>query len=108
MLIARQTSKEMSRFPFVDKYLCIFCLVSNTPGKAAMVFVRVRKNNTPNICKLYADSTELFNQSSVCIVRFRADIDQSKRIFLYEINIHVTDVEWRRYCERDDLHRSER
>src|SRR4051794_15776765 len=56
MLIARQTSKEMSRFPFVDKYLCIFCLVSNTLGKAAMVLVRVRKNNTSNVCKLYADS----------------------------------------------------
>ena len=107
MLIARQSAKEMPGFPFVDEYLSVFGFVTYSFCETAMVLMGVREHNASNVRQLHTDPSKLFDQSAICIVGFWPDIYQRERIFLYEVNIHVTDIEWCRYRERDDLHRSD-
>ena len=50
-------------------------------------------------------STQLFAQGAGRLVGFWPDVDQRQRIFFYEVDIHVADIKWRWYRERDQLHK---
>jgi len=85
----------MSRFPFVNKYLGTVRLVADLLSEAAMILMRVSQDDSANIRKFNAVCRQLFTQNIRGLGRFRPDIDQRDRIFLYQINIDIADIERR-------------
>src|SRR5678816_2954106 len=51
VVLLSQTSKQMARFPIVNEYFSVLCLIANLFGQTAMILVRVRQDDPSNICK---------------------------------------------------------
>lgn len=93
MLVARKSSEQMTGLPFVDKDRGILCLVADLPGESAMILVSVGEDDPPNIRNADAVLAKLAPQRIRSVFRFWSDVDERQRIFLYQIDVHVADVE---------------
>lgn len=51
MFIFREPAEQMPRFPFVDQNFGVRRLITDLFGKAAMILVRVRKDDSLNVLK---------------------------------------------------------
>src|ERR1035437_4930516 len=92
------SAKQMAGFPSMNKDLGIVCFVPDPFSKTAMVLVCVRKDDPPNIRKLYPITCQLFPKDLCRLVCFRPNIDQCQRIGFDKVKIYRAYVErcWHR------------
>ena len=96
MFLAREPSEKMSGFPTVNKDFRIFCFVAHRARQTAMVFVRVRQDDAPDVAEFDAAAPQFFTQRFGGLPGFRSDVDERQRLFPDEININVADIKRRR------------
>lgn len=95
----------MARFPFMDQYFSVFSLISHLFCESAMIFVGMGQNDPMDIREFYAAVCKFGPQRIRCLTRLWPNVDQRQRVFLYQIDVDVTDIEGRRYGDRNNVHK---
>ena len=94
----------MTGFPTVHEYPGLLRLIAQRPRQAAMIFVRVRKHDAPDVRNRDARMPQSCAQSVDGFFGFRSCVNQSNGIFFDEIDVDGADVEGGGKGDGDDFH----
>ena len=106
MLFILKPPDAMPCLPPMHENFRFLCLVAQRLRQPAVIFMRVRQDNSSNVGDAKPCAPQTFSESFDSLFRLRPGVNQRHRVFGNQIAVDRTDVEGRGNDDGNDFHKA--